>query len=277
MATRDGPDDGADARLLAALGARVRELRRERGHTRIELARGAGLSERFVATIEAGRGNPSLLSLAALARGLHVELPALLGATGRGEARTAGAGRPARFVTLLGLRGAGKTTIGTVAAARLGVAFVELDAVVERDAGLAAGELFELHGAAYYRKLEREALERTLAEGPDAIIATTGGLVTDHAALDRTLDATTAIWLRARPEDHFRRVIEQGDTRPMKDRDRAMEELGAILRARRALYERAPHTVDTSRLGLERSVERVVKIGRPIFAGSRRGRDPADR
>ena len=91
--------------------------------------------------------------------------------------------------------------------------------------------------------------------------------MTDHVALDRALARTTAIWLRARPEDHFRLVIEQGDTRPMKDRERAMEELGAILRARRALYERAPHTIDTSRLGLERSVERVVKIGRTIFSG----------
>lgn len=266
MTRNQRPDEATDARLLAALGARVRELRRERGHTRVELARGAGLSERFVATIEGGRGNPSLLSLAALARALHVALPSLLGDATGGDAHGGPARRPSRFVTLLGLRGAGKTTIGTAAAARLGVAFVELDAVVERDAGLAASELFELHGAAYYRRLEREALERTLAEGPDAIIATTGGLVTDHAALDRTLDATTAIWLRARPEDHFRRVVEQGDTRPMKDRDRAMDELGAILRARRALYERAPHTVDTSRLGLERSVERVVKIGRPIFS-----------
>lgn len=262
----EGEDDADDARLLAGLGARVRALRRDRGQTRIELARGAGLSERFVATIEGGRGNPSLLSLAALARALRIELPALLGAAAAEGSHTREARRPSRFVALLGLRGAGKTTIGTAAAARLGVAFVELDAVVERDAGLAAGELFELHGAAYYRRLEREALERTLAEAPDAVIATTGGLVTDHAALEHTLRATTAIWLRARPEDHFRRVIEQGDTRPMKDRERAMEELGAILRARRALYERAPHTVDTSRLGLERSIERVVKIARPIFA-----------
>jgi XRE family aerobic/anaerobic benzoate catabolism transcriptional regulator len=257
------PDDVA---LLARVGGRARELRRAHGATRKEIARRAGLSERFLATVESGAGNPSLLSLAALARALSVDLPDLIGGSWPGAPRVPAARRAPRVLTLLGLRGAGKTTIGAAAAARLGVTFVELDAAVERDAGLAAGELFELHGAAYYRRLEREALDRVIASGPDAIVATTGGMVTDHAALERALAATTAVWLRARPEDHFRRVMEQGDMRPMQNRDRAMEELRAILRARRALYERAHHVVDTSRLGLERSVERVVKIARGLLA-----------
>ena len=104
-------------------------------------------------------------------------------------------------------------------------------------------------------------------EGGAVMIATTGGLVTDLPALERVLSTTTTIWLKAKPEDHFRRVIEQGDTRPMQNRERAMDELRAILRARRALYERAHHVVDNSRLGLERSVDRVVKIAREALAG----------
>lgn len=266
MTPLDAPPTEEGARILRALGDRVRGLRRSQGRTRVEVATDAGLSERFLAMIETGRGNPSVLSLIALARALHVDGRDLLDHAEGGPRRVRGS-PPPRIVTLLGLRGAGKTAIGSAAAARLGVPFIELDAVVERDAGMAAGTLFELHGAAYYRRLEREALERALVSGPDAIVATTGGLVTDHAALERTLAGSTTIWLRARPEHHFQRVIDQGDTRPMQNRDRAMDELRAILRARRALYERADHVVDTSRLGLERSVARVAKIARGVLAG----------
>ncbi len=262
------PLDAADAELLAAVGERARAFRRAMGWTRKVVARQAGLSERFIAQIEAGEGNPSVLSIGALARALHVEVMDFfrhLAEEPMPESQPPLG--PTRAVALLGLRGAGKSTIGARAAALARFRFVELDVLVEQDAGLAAGELFELQGAAYYRKLELEALGRALDDGGAVMIATTGGLVTDHTAFERVLSRTTTIWLRARPEDHFRRVIEQGDTRPMQNRERAMDELRAILRARRALYERAHHVVDTSRLGLERSVDRVVKIAREALAG----------
>jgi XRE family aerobic/anaerobic benzoate catabolism transcriptional regulator len=265
-AHRTAPPAAADAVVLAKVATRARAFRQALGWTRRAVAERAGLSERFLAQIEGGAGNPSVLSMAALARALHVTVGDFFDRTDDEMPESQPPLGPTRAVALLGLRGAGKSTIGARAAAEARARFVELDVLVEHDAGLAAGELFELQGAAYYRKLEREALDRTLGEGGSVMIATTGGLVTDHGALERVLATTTSIWLRATPEDHFRRVIEQGDTRPMQNRDRAMDELRAILRARRALYERAHHVVDTSRLGLERSVDRVVKIARRALA-----------
>jgi XRE family transcriptional regulator, aerobic/anaerobic benzoate catabolism transcriptional regulator len=165
-------------------------------------------------------------------------------------------------VTLLGLRGAGKSTIGRAASERLAIPFVELDAEVERRAGMSSGEIFELHGRTYYYRLERQELERLAAVGHRAIVATAGSIVTDHPSLEHLLSTTVTIWLRAKPEDHYRRVLAQGDARPMENRADAMLELRGLLHARRALYERARHVVDTSSLGLSRSIDRVVRITR---------------
>ena len=169
-------------------------------------------------------------------------------------------------MALLGLRGAGKSTVGAAAARRLGLPFIELDERVAERAGVSLGQIFELHGLAYYRRLSREELERILAAGEPAIVATGGGLVADHPTFDLLRRAAVTLWLKAKPQDHWSRVVAQGDARPMADRSGAMNELRALLRARRALYERAEHVVDTSALGLERSVDRVVRLARAATA-----------
>ena len=247
--------------ILQVLANEIRETRFDYLWTVRELAERSGLSERFIALVEKGAANPSVLSLVALADALERKpYQLLMPVNQKPEPPTFGG--PARFVSLIGLRGAGKSTIGALAAKTLGMRFVELDAEIEKAAGMATAEIFELHGADAFRRFEREALGRTLAERSSAVIATSGGLVTDSAALERLLAASRTIWLKARPQDHYRRVVDQGDTRPMANRERAMDELRGLLRARRALYERADEIVDTSKLGLERSVDRVVKIAR---------------
>jgi len=269
-----GPENTA---LLVELGERVRTERRRLGLTMRELSRASGLSERFLVGLEGGSANVSVLRLADVARALDTSPSELLAEVGPHGVRTGSrtAAPKAMKVALVGLRGAGKSSIGKQAAERLRVEFVELDERVAERAGLALGEIFDQHGPAYYRRLEREELERWLAEDASGIVATSGGLVTDHVAYERLLAGANVIWLQASPEDHFARVVAQGDLRPMRDRKDAMKELRGILRARRALYERAHHVVETSLLGLPRAIERVVKLarvgGREV-SGSSRGR-----
>lgn len=249
--------------VLRELGARVRSRRHGLGMTVKELAVRSGLSERFLVSLEGGQANPSVRSVLELAGALRVNLGALLAdETPEPTIPDREHRRPSRLVALVGLRGAGKSSVGAQAATRLGVGFVELDERVRARAGLSAGEIFDQHGAAYYRRLERAELERLLDEGIDAVVATGGGLVTDHASYERLLAGALVIWLAASPEDHYARVLAQGDTRPMANRGDAMRELRGILRARRALYERAHHTIDTTKLGLGRSIERVAKLAR---------------
>lgn len=245
--------------MLRDLGQRVRERRGRLGLTLRELAGQSGLSERFLVGLEGGHANVSVLRLAALAQALGTDAAGLL--AGEGDRRGQAAPLLDRSLALIGLRGAGKSSIGSQVATRLGVPFIELDARIAERAGMSAGEIFELHGAQHYRKLERQELERVLAE-PASVIATAGSLVTDHQSFERLLAGATVVHLRASAEDHFARVVAQGDTRPMANRKDAMQELRAILRARRALYERAHHVVDTSALGLPRSIDRVVKLAR---------------
>jgi XRE family transcriptional regulator, aerobic/anaerobic benzoate catabolism transcriptional regulator len=237
-----------------------------------DLAASSGLSERFLVSLEGGHANPSVRSVVELAAALRSSLGALLpDEPAEPVAPDREHRKPSRLVVLVGLRGAGKSSVGAQAASRLGVDFVELDERVRARAGLSAGEIFDQHGAAYYRRLERAELERLLDEGIDAVVATGGGLVTDHASYERLLAGATVIWLAASPEDHLARVLAQGDTRPMANRSDAMRELRGILRARRALYERAHHTIDTTKLGLGRSIERAVKLSRGAFEPPRGG------
>jgi XRE family aerobic/anaerobic benzoate catabolism transcriptional regulator len=231
--------------VLTALGRRVRALRRERRWTLERASEESGISVRFLADVEAGRGNISVSRLSGLARALGRSLAELL------------AEPEPRRVALLGLRGAGKSTVGAALAKRLGVPFVELDAVVEEAAGLPLSELFAVHGEAAYRRLEREALSRFLAEGRPAVLAAGGGLVTDPDTFALLRRGCTTVWLRARPEEHMLRVSRQGDLRPMARRSDAMAELKALLAARAPLYAEADHVVDTSGLAVERVVERV--------------------
>jgi len=257
------PPGASSAPILERLSGRVRARRQDLALTLRELGQEAGVSERFLVLLEGGSANVSVTKLEDIARVLGTTASDLLSERPLGPAAAppAGAAR-GRLVALLGLRGAGKTTIGSAAARRLGLRFVELDELVVERAGMSLGHLFELHGILYYRRLEREALARLLASGDSAIVATGGGLVTDHATFDLLRRSAVTIWLKAKPQDHWGRVVAQGDARPMANRSSAMNELRALLRARRALYERAGHVVDTSALGLERAVDRVVRIAR---------------
>jgi XRE family aerobic/anaerobic benzoate catabolism transcriptional regulator len=225
-------------RLLAGLGRRARELRGARGLTLKELAQGAGLSSRFLVQLESGRANISVRSLAGLARALGTTPAALLSGPG-GEADLP-------VIALLGLRGAGKTTIGRRLARRLRVPFVELDRRVEEAAGLSLAEIFALHGEEYYRRLEREALEAVLAEGRPLVLATGGGLAASPETYALLRRRALTVWLRAHPEDHWNRVVQQGDRRPMANNPQAMAELRRLLAVRAPLYAEAHHVVDTS-------------------------------
>lgn len=237
-------------RVLRELGQRVRQRRGQQGLTLKELAARAGLSMRFLVQVEAGRGNPSVRSLAALAGALDLPLPALL----EGSSPTA---RP--MIALLGLRGAGKTTIGGRLAKRLKMPFVELDREVEKAAGLSLSEIFDLHGEAYFRRVERDALAGLLAGGRPQVLAVGGGLVTSSETYDLLRRRAVTVWLRATPEDHWNRVVRQGDRRPMSDHPEAMAELRRLLASRESLYAQADHAVDTSRLGLDGTVRTIVK------------------
>ena len=239
-------------RLLDELGRRVRAQRVERALSLKELARRARLSQRFLSAVEAGAGNISVCKLAGLARALGTTPAALLAEPG-GEA-----GLP--LIALLGLRGAGKTTIGRRLARRLHVPFVELDRRVEEAAGLTLPEVFALHGEQYYRRLERQTLEQVLAETRPLVLATGGGIVASADTYALLKRRALTIWLRAHPEDHWNRVVQQGDRRPMADNPQAMAELRRLLAAREPLYAQARHRVDTSRLGVEQAVIAIESL-----------------
>ncbi len=205
------------------------------------------MSERYISAVESGTGNGSILLLRALAEALHVELRALLEDESIPPAAPAGRVVEHRDrIALIGLRGAGKSTLGPLLADRLGIPFLELDREVEKEAGLGLGEIMELHGQAGFRRLERSVLERMIAACPRAVIAAGGGIVAETATFDRLLAACLTVWVKARPEEHMQRVIDQGDLRPMRDNRRSMDDLRAILASREALYARADIQLETS-------------------------------
>lgn len=248
-------------RLLVELGARVRSLRVARGLSRRALAARSGLSQRFLAQLEGGSANISVARLAELASALGTTAVRLLGGV---EER---ADRRGPLIALLGVRGAGKSTVGRRLARRLRVPFVELDALVERAAGMTLPEIFAVHGEAYYRRLEREALSRFLAETEGgAVLAAGGGIVNDAESWELLRAGAITCWLRAEAEDHWRRVIEQGDRRPMARNPNAMAELRAVLAARAPLYARADHAIDTSRISVAEVVEEILRRVSPRLA-----------
>jgi XRE family aerobic/anaerobic benzoate catabolism transcriptional regulator len=242
------------ARLLTGLGRRVRAQRSRLGYTLHELAGRAGLSPRFLIQVEAGTANISVRKLAGLASALGTTPAALLAEPGSEPARP--------VIALLGLRGAGKTTIGRRLARRLRVPFVELDRRVERAAGMSLAEIFALHGEEYYRRLERETLESVLDEagGRRLVLAVGGGLVTSPETYGLLRRRALTVWLRADPVDHWNRVVQQGDRRPMAEHPEAMAELRRLLAARQRLYAEADGTVDTSRLGVQGTVRAVARL-----------------
>lgn len=245
---------------LSALGDQVRRTRLAKGMTIRELAGASGLSERFVSDLERGVGNISIARLAAVAAALDVSVASLVEPLDRARKDSLEA---RRAIALVGLRGAGKSTIGGRLATALGYRFAELDRAIEARAGLPLAQLFEIHGESYYRRLEREVLLELLgAKHRGVVIATGGGIVTDPDSWALLRKKTRTVWLAARPEDHYARVMAQGDLRPMKNRPAAMAELRALLAARHGRYAESDLTVDTSQLGLDGAIERVAEWAR---------------
>lgn len=232
--------------LLLELGRRIRLHREARGFSVAELARRAELSRRHLTEAEAGRANLSIVTLAQLARALGQPLGALADLPLESRA-------PGR-IALVGLRGAGKSSVGRALALRLEVPLVELDRRVEELAGLSLGEIFALHGEEHFHRLEAEALETVLSEGERCVIATGGSIVAAPATFARLKETCRTVWLEATPEEHYQRVLAQGDRRPMASRPRAMEELRTILSEREPLYRSCELSVNTS----NRSVEELA-------------------
>jgi XRE family transcriptional regulator, aerobic/anaerobic benzoate catabolism transcriptional regulator len=226
--------------LLRALAERVLDLRRERGLSRTDLAARSGLSVRFLARVEGGDGNISIRRLADLATALDTSVDQLLRPPST----------PDGIVCLVGLRGAGKSTVGPLLAERLRLPFLEMDSVIRDAAGLPIDQIFELHGEASYRRLEREAVHAILGRGVPLVMAAAGGVVNDAETWRTLRERTLTAWLRAEPEDHWRRVVAQGDGRPMANHPAAMDDLRGILSAREPLYALARITVDTARVSV---------------------------
>jgi XRE family aerobic/anaerobic benzoate catabolism transcriptional regulator len=231
--------------VLRIVAGRVRVARRARKLTIRDLAERSGVSVRFLVHLESGRGNISIRRLADLAHALEMSPADLLRGDDDGQSRP---------IALLGLRGAGKTTVGKQLARELHVRFVELDRRIEKAADMSLGEIFSLYGDEYYRRLERETLAHLLAEGRSTVLATGGGIVTSRDTYAMLKQSAVTVWLRATPEDHWNRVVSQGDRRPMADHPEAMADLRALLAAREPLYASADYTINTS----GRSVKAIV-------------------
>ena len=283
---------------LSALGDRVRRLRAARGMTRKAVALAAEVSERHLANLEYGIGNASFLVLQQVAGALHCAMAELIGdmttatpewllirellenrdeATlrrareaigtllGSGGSGAAGAASdPARGarVALIGLRGAGKSTLGQRLADDLGFSFVELSREIEKFAGCSIGEIQALYGQNAYRRYERLALEDALQSYPEAVIAAPGGLVSDAATFNQLLSHCTTVWLQADPEDHMARVAAQGDLRPMAASREAMNDLRQILAGRAAFYSKADLRLNTSAAPLDDSFQALRRMVR---------------
>lgn len=234
--------------FLTWLGGQLRERRKLRGLSQDQLGRLAGLSTRYISQIEAGRGNLSILRLLELTQALGISLQDVLQTD-----------KLHPIVALIGLRGAGKSTVGKDLARRLDRPFAELDGLIEDEVGLGLAEIFAIHGENYYRRLEREVLTRFVSRGTSAVLATGGSLVTDRGSFDLLKGSAVIIWLRARPELHLDRVSAQGDRRPMAGRADPLSDLTLLLRERESLYAEADITIDTTGLSIEEVVSEAMR------------------
>ena len=242
------PQQQEDA-YLARLGERVRAWRTEHGMSRKTLALASGVSERYLAQLEAGEGNISVLLLRKVARAMGVAVERLA----REEETVE------KPLALIGLRGAGKSTLGAKLAASLNLPFVELDREVEKEAGAPLAEVFAMYRQDAFRRFERRALERVLAELPRAVIATGGSLVTDPGTYELLLERCRCIWLKASAQEHMARVLAQGDTRPFKGRSAALDEIRKLLADRDRLYSRAGTVIDTSGKSVRQALAELKK------------------
>jgi XRE family transcriptional regulator, aerobic/anaerobic benzoate catabolism transcriptional regulator len=283
------PTDANRHPFLLALGIRLKKLRAQRGLTRKALAKEADVSERYLANLEYGIGNASVLVLLQIATALRASLAELLGdfttttpewlmlraelercddATlkalrqhlGGMLGSTEASDAKSRRISLIGLRGAGKSSLGKLLAEDLGFPFIELGRDIEALAGCPAHEIQGLYGMNAYRRYERRALEQAIAAHEEAVIATPGGLVSDTQSFNLLLSRCTTVWLQATPEDHMRRVREQGDLRPMAASKEAMEDLKSILEGRSAFYSKADFAVNTSDRPIQSGFEELRRI-----------------
>src|SRR5271168_1932105 len=268
---RLGPESNDD--FLLSLGKRVRELRNRRGLTRKMMAREADVSERHLAQLEAGEGNVSIVLLRRIAAALHVSLAELFAAEAETQhekiliqrflerlpahrvddamsrlLREFGDEEVARRkrVALIGLRGAGKSTLGLRLGLEMNIPFIELDREIEKDTGMPLGEIFSLYGQTGYRAIEKRLMDRVLLEQERAILSVGGGVVSEKETYDYLLSNCYTVWIKARPEEHMARVIAQGDLRAIAGGNQAMEDLRRILEAREPLYRKADMYLDTS-------------------------------
>jgi len=286
-----------EKQFLEQLGQRVRTMRALRGMSRKVLARVSGISERYIAQLESGKGNVSIVLLRRVsnAMGAHIEdlIPTadaapdwqvirdlLRKATPNQIAQAkdilAGGGAAAQRklsfsgIALIGLRGAGKSTLGKMLAERIGWSFVELNKEIERDNGLSVAEIIALYGQEGFRRMEQAALGQLLARKELMVLATGGGIVSEPLTFDLILSSFYTIWLKAEPEEHMTRVRRQGDLRPMADDRSAMAELRNILLSREPLYARASATVDTAGLSVDAAAARLIDTVRPVLQNEAR-------
>jgi XRE family aerobic/anaerobic benzoate catabolism transcriptional regulator len=272
---------------LKSLGERVRQARARRGMTRKQLAHHSGVSERYLAQIEAGHGNISVLVLRQLGKALNMSADVLLYQGSEppvefvhtveflrrlsvDELKHArqmllhqfGEVDPAarhRRIAFIGLRGAGKSTLGAALAERLEMPFLELDRIIEQESGLTLNLIFDFRGQAGFRELERQCLDNVLRRHPCFILATGGSLVSEPGTFERLLSSCFTVWVRTSPEEHMRRVIDQGDMRPMSNNRDAMSDLKRILAEREVLYSKADIQIDTAGRTFEQSLDILIQ------------------
>jgi len=282
------PLSGDGDAYLRRLGERVRMLRHQRGMSRKALAQHARVSERYLAQMEAGKGNCSIVLLRRIARAIGLPVVQLvqegadpplelvllmqflerLAPPALGEAREllhrhfgkAAGDLRRRRIALIGLRGGGKSTLGRLLAERLDAPFIELDREVERLKGASLNEIFEMFGQETFRRAEREALEGALAQHPQFVMATSGSIVTEPGTLELLLASCFTVWIRAEPDEHMHRVMAQGDMRPMANSARAMDDLVSILKSREPLYAKATASLITSGKTPEQNVTELLRL-----------------
>jgi XRE family transcriptional regulator, aerobic/anaerobic benzoate catabolism transcriptional regulator len=278
--------------FLEQLGQRVRTMRALRGMSRKVLARVSGISERYIAQLEGGKGNVSIVLLRRVSDAMGAHLEDLIPATEpspdwpviRDLLRKASPGQIAQAkeilagqnalvqrrlsfagIALIGLRGAGKSTLGKMLAKKIGWNFVELNKEIEAQNGLSVAEIIALYGQEGFRRMEQAALGQLLARKELTVLATGGGIVSEPLTFDLILSSFYTIWLKAEPEEHMARVRGQGDLRPMADDRSAMAELRTILKSREPLYARASAVVDTSGLAVDAAAARLIEAVAPVL------------
>jgi XRE family transcriptional regulator, aerobic/anaerobic benzoate catabolism transcriptional regulator len=260
-----------ESAFLKSLGDRVRALRKTRSLTRKLLSQRANVSVRHLAQLESGEGNVSVVLLRRIASALGVSLAELFTVEQPPPTQAPSRNR----IALIGLRGAGKSTLGAKLATSLDVPFIELDREIEKDTGMPLGDIFSLYGQSGYRAIERRTLERVMNQFDRGVFSIGGGVVSEQETYDFLRSHCRTVWIKAKPEEHMARVMAQGDFRAMAGNDRAMEDLRQLLSAREPFYRKADTVLDTSNSSVEDSFTRLKSsLGvepQPSLSGDSRG------